>query len=118
MIKRTALIVLLVFFIFGMSGNLVFADSQEDLKKENEALKRELNRMKLLFEKNETTTVSGSGTDTESKEKTVLEEVKVTAPPVEKPLKDFAGTVHTISKEEIEKKHPSHVGELLKRVRE
>ena len=116
MIKRTALIVLLVFFIFGMSGNLVFADSQEDLKKENEALKRELNRMKLLFEKNETTTVSGSGSDTESKEKTVLEEVKVTAPPVEKPLKDFAGTVHTISKEEIEKKHPSHVGELLKRV--
>ena len=106
MIKRTGLIILLIFLIFGMSGNLVFADSQEDLKKENEALKRELNRMKLLFEKNETTTVSGSGSDTESKEKTVLEEVKVTAPPVEKPLKDFAGTVHTISKRRNRKETP------------
>ena len=106
--------------IFNLNTKLYALDEQvlpkEDLKKENEALKRELARMKLLFEKNETTSVSGSSSNTESGNKTVLEEVEVTALPAEKPLKDFAGTVQTISKEEIERKHPSHVGDLLKRV--
>lgn len=46
----------------------------------------------------------------------VLEEVKVRAPGYQAPRPDFPGTFNVIPKEEIERTHPSHVGEVLRRV--
>lgn len=127
MMKRTGLVILLIAFTFWMSGNLVFADSQEELEKENEALKRELNRMKLLFEKNETTAATGSSSDTESgekakEEKVELEEVVVKAkvPPTARPLpakyKDHPAAVTVVPREEIERFHYTSLDQILKRI--
>lgn len=45
-----------------------------------------------------------------------LEEVRVRAPAYEETPVDFPGTVNVVPKEEIERLHPSHAGELLQRV--